>query len=78
MAAIRTAVQWGFPARLGALLLSLAIAGPVFAQSVDAVAPNVAGGGLAPPPGALVAPGKSPQLTFLHTGYVVGFIEPCG
>jgi hypothetical protein len=78
MAAIRTALRCGIPARLGVLLLSVATAGPVLAQPPDTVAPNVWGGGIAPPAGTLVAPGESPQVTFLHTGYVVGFIEPCG
>jgi hypothetical protein len=31
-----------------------------------------------PPPGALVAPGETPQLTLLYTGNVVGYLDPCG
>jgi len=31
-----------------------------------------------PPPGALVAPGDTPQLTLLYTGNVVGYLDPCG
>ena len=28
--------------------------------------------------GALIAPGRSPELEILFTGDVVGFLEPCG
>jgi hypothetical protein len=31
-----------------------------------------------PPPGALIAPGDTPQLTLLYTGNVVGYLDPCG
>ncbi len=30
------------------------------------------------PAGALIAPGKAPDLTLLFTGDVLGFIDPCG
>ena len=30
------------------------------------------------PPGALIAPGKAPDLTVLHTGDVVGYVDTCG
>ena len=30
------------------------------------------------PPGALVPPGTPPALTFIGTGDVVGYLEPCG
>lgn len=28
--------------------------------------------------GALIAPGKAPEVDILYTGDVVGYIEPCG
>jgi len=31
-----------------------------------------------PPPGALVAPGPAPDVTFLYTGDVIGYVDPCG
>lgn len=33
---------------------------------------------LSPPAGALVAPGAAPDLIFLFTGDVIGYVEPCG
>ena len=33
---------------------------------------------LDPPPGAIVAAGNPPDLIFLYTGDVIGYIEPCG
>ena len=30
------------------------------------------------PEGALMAPGKAPELIFLYTGDVMGYIDPCG
>jgi hypothetical protein len=30
------------------------------------------------PEGALVAPGKAPELDLLYTGDVMGYIDPCG
>lgn len=45
-------------------------------------AQNAEGGGEPAVPGfttpMLIAPGKEPTLTVLHTGYVVGYLEPCG
>ncbi len=34
--------------------------------------------GLDPPAGALVASGNPPDVIFLYTGDVIGYIEPCG
>ncbi len=33
---------------------------------------------LEPPAGALVAAGNAPDVIFLYTGDVIGYIEPCG
>ena len=33
---------------------------------------------LDPPAGALVVAGNPPDLIFLYTGDVIGYIEPCG
>jgi hypothetical protein len=33
---------------------------------------------LEPPAGALVAAGGAPDVIFLYTGDVIGYIEPCG
>lgn len=30
------------------------------------------------PEGALVAPGKAPELDLLFTGDVMGYVDPCG
>jgi len=26
----------------------------------------------------LIAPGKTPELTLIHTGDVIGYLDPCG
>ena len=31
-----------------------------------------------PPQGALIAPGKAPDVLVLFTGDVLGFVDPCG
>jgi hypothetical protein len=31
-----------------------------------------------PPRGAMIAPGKTADLTLLYTGDVIGYIDPCG
>ena len=41
-------------------------------------APRQQPASFSPPPGALVAPGDTPQLTLLYTGNVVGYLDPCG
>jgi hypothetical protein len=33
---------------------------------------------LEPPADVLVAPGPAPDLILLHTGDVIGYLEPCG
>ena len=33
---------------------------------------------LEPPGGVLVAPGNAPDVIFLYTGDVIGYVEPCG
>jgi len=60
-----------------AALCAAWLSGPAAAQTAGAPAgPEVPS--YLPPPGALIAPGKDPTLTILHTGYVVGYVEPCG
>ena len=79
MEATRNAVRRGTVTAVTAVLLTFSLSGTVLAQTADPAHGTVSSGvGLAPPPGALVAPGESPGVVFLHTGYVVGFIEPCG
>lgn len=41
-------------------------------------APQGIGTSFRPPPGALIAPGRSPDAFLLFTGDVVGFVDPCG
>ncbi len=55
----------------------LVVAGWVHAQQT-APGPSSTPRSLAIPGGALVAPGKPPDLTILYTGDVVGYLEPCG
>lgn len=31
-----------------------------------------------PPGGALISPGKAPDLILMYTGDVLGFVDPCG
>jgi len=31
-----------------------------------------------PPLGALIAPGRTPDLDLLYTGNVIGYLDPCG
>ncbi len=79
MPATRSAVRRGRWTSVAAVLLAFSVSGTALTQTAGpARGTTVAGAGLAPPPGVLVAPGESPELVFLHTGYVVGFIEPCG
>lgn len=33
---------------------------------------------ITPEPGPLVAPGPAPDVIFVYTGRVIGYIEPCG
>ncbi len=66
---------------LGAAML-LAVAS-VAAQENPAApsappAPPPAARSLEPPAGALVAAGNAPDVIFLYTGDVIGYIEPCG
>jgi len=61
----------------GAALSAALLSGLAEAQTAGAPAgPEVPS--FTPPPGALIAPSKEPTLTVLHTGYVVGYVEPCG
>jgi len=57
--------------RVAVAAASLMLAGMALAESAPAPAP-------APAQGALIAPGRSPELEILFTGDVVGFLEPCG
>jgi len=57
--------------RVAVAAASLMRAGMALAEGAPAPAP-------APAQGALVAPGRSPELEILFTGDVVGFLEPCG
>ena len=43
-----------------------------------AASPTELGTSFRPPSGALIAPGKAPDLTILHTGDVVGYVDTCG
>ncbi len=47
-------------------------------EAPKAAAPPPAARGLEPPSGVLVAAGNAPDLIFLYTGDVIGYIEPCG
>ncbi len=79
MVATRNAVRRGRWTSVTAVLVTFSLSGTALAQTADPARGTISSGaGLAPPPGALIAPGESPGLVFLHTGYVVGFIEPCG
>jgi len=40
--------------------------------------PQGIGESFRPPQGALIAPGKAPDVTLLFTGDVLGFVDPCG
>lgn len=54
---------------------------PPAAEPVDEPAmeePQGIGRSFRPPKGALIAPGKSPDLAVLFTGDVVGYLAPCG
>jgi len=55
--------------RVAVAAASLMLAGMALAESAPAPAPAQ---------GALIAPGRSPELEILFTGDVVGFLEPCG
>jgi len=59
--------------RVAVAAASLMLAGMALAESAPAPAPATA-----PAQGALIAPGRSPELEILFTGDVVGFLEPCG
>jgi hypothetical protein len=48
------------------------------APAQQAPAAPLSARGVDPPGGALVAPGNAPDLIFLHTGDVIGYLEPCG
>jgi hypothetical protein len=48
------------------------------AQVQNPAAPALAGRSLDPPGGTLLAPGNAPDLLFLYTGDVIGYLEPCG
>jgi len=55
---------------IGASCLALAQAPPPESQTI--------GQSFQPPQGALIAPGKAPDLFLLFTGDVLGFVDPCG
>jgi hypothetical protein len=59
--------------RRAAVAAFLGVAAVVSAQDVGDL-----GTSFRPPPGALIAPGRAPDLFLLNTGDVVGFVDPCG
>ncbi len=62
-------------------LVLIAVLGAAIATAEEppkAAAPPPAARGLEPTGGALVVGGNPPDLIFLYTGDVIGFIEPCG
>jgi hypothetical protein len=77
-----------FPVKqVAAVALLLLSGGVALAQSPappgGARAASPVGGAVVPrsldvPDGALVAPGKAPELDLLYTGDVLGYIDPCG
>jgi hypothetical protein len=56
---------------------SLAAAG-AWAETPQAPQNTLPARTLDPAGGALVAPGNAPDVIFLHTGDVIGYLEPCG
>jgi len=58
-------------------LAAAALSAALLASGQSAV-PNGMGESFRQPPGALVAPGRAADLSILHTGDVVGFVDPCG
>ncbi len=68
-------VRWA----AGALvLIALLNATAVAAQEAPKAAQPPTARFLEPPGGALVAAGNAPDLIFLYSGDVIGYIEPCG
>jgi hypothetical protein len=61
-----------------ALLVAGAAWGQAPGPAAPAAAPPLTGRSLEPPGGVLVAPGSAPDLIFLTTGDVIGYLEPCG
>ncbi len=60
-------------------ILAAALAAGAGARAGETTAPpSSSPRGVGIPGGALVAQGNPPDLTFLYTGDVVGYIEPCG
>ena len=60
---------------------ALAVAAILAAAGVSAAPPPQTlppGRSLDPPGGVLVAPGSAPDLIFLYTGDVIGYVDPCG
>ena len=60
----------------GALTLAAIAAGSgVVVHAQDEVAVQES---YRPPRGAMIAPGKTADLTLLYSGDVIGYIDPCG
>jgi hypothetical protein len=69
------------PARAAWALVAAAALCAAGAWAQEASKPSAAAlpaRSLEPPPGALVAAGGAPDVIFLYTGDVIGYIEPCG
>jgi len=64
------AVQMLFP--VAAVCMAL------LAHGQGTEAPEPIGKSFHPPGGALIAPGRAPDLILLYTGDVLGFLDPCG
>jgi len=77
MSAARIGVRRAAIALAAAALMASSAAGVARAQTAEGSETPEAPS-LAPSVGGLIAPGKEPTLTVLHTGYVVGYLEPCG
>jgi 2',3'-cyclic-nucleotide 2'-phosphodiesterase (5'-nucleotidase family) len=66
----------GFPMRLALVAPILALTAAVAAPAMGE--PGETARSLQVPAGALIAPGSAPDLVFLYSGDVIGYLEDCG
>ena len=72
--------SWSFLERavLGASAMLVGTLAMAQSGTGSSAAPQPSVRSFAPPPGALIAPGETPDLALLYTGNVIGYLEPCG
>jgi hypothetical protein len=70
--------RWGRSSAWSLGVAALLCAAGARAQAPQSPPAPLSPRSLDPPGGALVAPGSAPDLIFLYTGDVIGYLDPCG